>query len=112
METMGGILALTLVLLVANAVLKRRERKYRSLAGRQPERRSGETPLGMEATDMDLVNRVARQNESLERAHTNWTTRKSGFLTQGVDTNIDGWDDDETYAARYHAAFHKKQPKD
>ena len=81
---------------------------YRPLASRQPERpKTQDVPLGMEAIDMTQVNNVARRNESLERAHTNWTNR--GGLR--ASTDVPPMADDETYAAKYHAAFLKDKPK-
>lgn len=82
---------------------------YRSLAGRQPPRRTSDVPLGMEATDLDAVSRTNRRNESLERGQTNWLTSKGVFGR--ADTDVPPLADDETYAARYHDAFHTPQSK-
>jgi hypothetical protein len=83
---------------------------HRTLASRQPERRRQDVPLGMEGLDLDEVSRTNRRNESLERGQTNWLT-KGGFFGR-PDTDIRPLADDETYAARYHAAFHKNKTKD
>lgn len=83
---------------------------YRTLASRQPERRTREVPLGMEALDLDEVSRATRRNESLERGQTNWLSTK-GFLGR-ADTDVQPLADDETYAARYYSAFQKDKTKD
>ena len=81
---------------------------YRPLATRQPQRRAApQATLGLEATDMGVVNAAARRNESLERGHTNWTFR--GGLSAATD--VAPMADDETYAARFHAAFMKDKGK-
>jgi hypothetical protein len=86
---------------------------YRSLSSRQPDRRgSGETPLGMEALDLNHIRATTRRNESLERGNNSWTTRKGSFLGGSADTDVAPLSDDETYAARYHAAFHNNKSKD
>ncbi len=84
---------------------------YRPLASRQPERaETEERPLGTEAIDMDAVRRTQRQNESLERAHTNWTRGKGSILgAAAADTHIAPLADDETYAKRFHAAYMNKK---
>lgn len=87
---------------------------YRPLSQRQPQRRSRDAkpPLGTEALDLSGVNSVLRRNESLERGQTNWTHKGFGPLLASATTDVAPLADDETYAARYHAAFHKDQPKD
>jgi hypothetical protein len=81
--------------------------QYRPLASRQPTRPAEQTPeLGMEAIDMTQIRRTQRSNDSLERVNNIWTKR--GSLTSDVSTCVDAMPDDETYARRYHAAFHKK----
>ena len=99
----------TAALIAAIAALQYRARRniYRPLASRQPERRAQpERPLGYEALDLDAVARTHRRNEAFERGHTNWTRVRSGGLAMAAETDIEGLGDDETYAARYHAAFH------
>lgn len=84
---------------------------YRPLSQRQPQRRATSAPeLGMEAIDMAEIHRTQRRNESLERANTNWTRRRDA--TSAADTDIQPLADDETYSARYYAAFHSKKNKD
>jgi len=83
---------------------------HRPLASRQPERRKKDVPLGMEAMDMEEISRTNRRNESLERGQTNWLT-KGGFFGR-PDTDIRPLAEDETYAARYHAAFQNDKTKD
>ncbi|MEP3688781.1 MAG: hypothetical protein ABJN05_16990 [Sulfitobacter dubius] len=83
------------------------------LSQRQPPRpETGKVLLGMEATDLDVVARAARRNESLERGHTNWTKKRGGFFLGGAELDVKPWADDETYARRYHAAFKKSDVKD
>lgn len=80
-------------------------RVHRPLSQRQPTRATPrETPLGMEAIDMAEITRTNRRNESLERAHTNWTSRDRSMAAA---TDVQPLADDETYAARFHAAFIK-----
>ena len=95
--------------LVATLVVQYRQaaRTYRPLASRRPERvAQGARPLGTEALDLDAIGRVQRRNESLERAHTNWT-RSAGRImgAEASDLEVTPWPEDETYAGRYHAAF-------
>lgn len=85
-------------------------RRHVPLSQRQPQRRKREVPLGMEAIDLDAVGSANRRNESLERGQTNWLSNVGFFGRSDVD--IEPLANDETYAARYHAAFHKKQKKD
>lgn len=94
------------------AVLQYRAQKstYKSLASRQPARQARDVPLGMEATDLEAVSRTNRRNESLERGQTNWLSSR-GFFGR-ADTDAAPLADDETYAARYHTAFHTSKTKD
>lgn len=114
----GWILAGIVALIAGIGFAQHRSQRgtYRPLASRQPQRpQRGETPLGMEATDLETVTRAARRNEALERAHTNWT-RKDGstfrFGSDAADTTIDPMPDDETYAKRFHAAYMKNKKED
>ncbi|WP_299627101.1 hypothetical protein [uncultured Tateyamaria sp.] len=83
----------------------------RPLAARRPgrdEMRQVRTvPLGMEATDLGLVDRVARQNDALERSTPVGKRRADSFAAR-ASTDIDPMPEDETYAARYHRAYQKK----
>ena len=112
----GWIAGAFLAALVAVIWLQHRARRntYQPLASRQPHRASGtKIPLGMEATDLAHVARAARRNETLERGSTNWSRRLGGsFAGRSTDTDVAAWDDDETYAARYHAAFFKDTSKE
>ena len=102
---------LLLVIAGLAAYLNRRSaRRHVPLSARQPERRKREVPLGMEAIDLDALSSANRRNESLERGQTNWLSNLGVFGRS--DAEIAPLADDETYAARYHAAFHKKQTKD
>lgn len=96
--------------LVAFYQYRAQARIYRPLASRQPERRVRDVPLGYEGLDLDEVSRANRRNESLERGQTNWLGR-SGFFGR-TDTEIEPLADDETYAARFHAAFQQEKHKD
>ena len=91
--------------LVLWAQYRAASRVHRPLASRQPERRTREVPLGYEGLDLEEVSRANRRNESLERGQTNWLSNK-GFFGR-PDTEVLPLADDETYAARYHAAFQK-----
>ena len=68
-----------------------------------------ETPLGMEAIDMNVVDAVNRRNNALERAtgvfHRS-NLHKSGIAS--ADTSVQPMTDDETYAAQYYSAYIKK----
>ncbi|WP_299702971.1 hypothetical protein [uncultured Tateyamaria sp.] len=86
----------------------------RPLSARRPDRdEMGQTrvvPLGMEATDLTLVNKVNRRNDALERVNqikTDGTAKKGGYMAE-ASTHIQAMPEDETYAARFHRAFHKK----
>lgn len=83
----------------------------RPFAERRPEREDmGQvlaTPLGMEATDIEMVDRVARQNDALERTHA-IKTNTNGSLFARSSTHINPMPEDETYAAQYHRAYNKK----
>ncbi|WP_299296428.1 hypothetical protein [uncultured Tateyamaria sp.] len=86
----------------------------RPLAARRPDRQTmGQehaVPLGMEATDLALVDRVNRKNDALERVTLprNGQDRTLSGLS-GASTLIDPMPEDETYAARYHRAYNKKE---
>ena len=113
---MWGAVIIGAVLLIAvisyTQYLARRD-TYKPLSRRQPARPASEdTPLGYEELDMDSVARVNRRNESLERGHTNWTRRGSGFLRRATGSEAEPLPDDETYAARFHSAFHTNKSKD
>ena len=107
---LGGALACVVVICMQQYRAARGV--YRPLSRRQPARRTNDTPdLGLEAIDMDAVKRTQRRNESLERGQTNWSRGYSA--TSAADTDVQPLCDDETYSARYHAAFHsRKKNKD
>ena len=83
----------------------------RPLATRRPDRTAmgqvAATPLGMEATDLALIDRVARQNDTLERTHAIGAQRTGSFMAR-TSTHIAPMPEDETYAARFHRAYIKK----
>ena len=88
-----------------------RRQTRQPLAARRPGREEmGQirtVPLGMEATDMKLVDRVSRQNDALERGFGNRIRNGQPILGR-ASTHVEALPEDETYAARYHRAFAKK----
>jgi len=107
MSTVAIIALLAVILVAVIAWLQYRVQAggYQPLANRKPASSyDGTTPLGMEATDLDVVERAQRRNESLERASTSFTRGKFGRDALSVRP----WADDETYAKRFHAAFKGK----
>lgn len=98
----GGVVGL--IALIGCFQYRARSGTYTSLSSRQPARRPHRSvPLGMEATDMNVVNDANRRNESLERGQTNWMNR--GAMEAATD--VPPMADDETYAKRFHTAFIK-----
>lgn len=101
--------ALLAVVLVSAAQYCAATKQYRPLSQRQPERRSQAAPeLGMEAINMQEVHRAQRRNQSLERAPASWTRNRDANSA----TDIQPLADDETYSARFYAAFQSKKKKD
>ena len=101
------------VAVIAYAQHRAQRRVYRPHASRQPARpRQEKAPLGMEAIDLNEVARTTRRNESLERGTTNWMRARMGLFGGHADVTVDPLADDETYAARYHAAFQRDRSKD
>jgi hypothetical protein len=85
----------------------------RPLAARRPGRAEmGQirtVPLGMEAIDMALVDQTNRRNDALERTHAIKTdTATAGGYTVQASTHVNPMPEDETYAARFHRAYMKK----
>ncbi|WP_299730990.1 hypothetical protein [uncultured Tateyamaria sp.] len=85
----------------------------RPLAARQPGRdemgQIRDVPLGMEATDLDLVDQVNRRNDALERTSTvAGQKRQTGSFAAAASTRVAPMPEDETYAARYHRAYIEK----
>ena len=85
-----------------------RRQPRRPLAARRPERaefgQDRKVPLGMEATDLDLVERVSRKNDTLERAN----MARPGDHAAQSNLHVAAMPEDETYAARFHRAFQQK----
>ncbi len=79
----------------------------RPLAMRQPKLEKREVPLGMEATDLDVVEATIRKNHSLERSSTVFG-RNRGSFAEAAERSVRQFKDDETYAAEYHRTFGKK----
>jgi hypothetical protein len=81
------------------------------LAARRPDRdalgQAQAVPLGMEATDLEVVDQASRRNDALERTHS-VATRRNGSYKGRASTHVNAMPEDETYAARYHRAFNKK----
>ncbi len=88
-----------------------RRQPRRPLSARRPDRGAmGQTrnvPLGMEATDMALVDKVARRNDALERAN-QISTHLNGTYTAASSLHVKAMPEDETYAARFFRAFKMK----
>lgn len=84
----------------------------RPLAERRPERgemgQEPERPLGMEATDLRLVDEVSRRNDALERTNMMRTGGRMP-LASASSLHIKAMPEDETYAQRFHEAFQKKR---
>jgi len=107
----GGIVAV--IAAISFVQYRAQAGTYVPLSQRQPTRAPApEKELGMEATDVEAVARVTRQNESLDRGQTTLTSKRGLFGARVYDTVITPMADDETYAARYHTAYIKKKSKD
>jgi hypothetical protein len=91
------------------APFRREPRK--PLAYRRPDLDAPERPpLGMEAIDMSVVQSAQRRNASLERVSTLFTSRRQfGSFMENADADVARFNDDETYAARYHRAYNQKK---
>ena len=88
----------------------------RPLADRQPSRsemgQARDVPLGMEATDLDMGDRVSRENDMLERStQLGHEDGRHGYRPRS-GLAITPMPDNETYAARYHRAFVEKGRQD
>lgn len=100
---------------IALAQYRAASRHYVPLSRRQPARphTDAQVPLGHEALDMSGVLRTQRLHQGLER--TTSLYRGMGSAGKGIDL-IDpqglSLPDDETYSARYHAAFQTRKHKD
>lgn len=73
-----------------------------------------EIPLGMEAIDMDMVEKVSRQNDALERTNRIASGQRGGMTghwSRQSATHVEPMPEDETYAARYHRAYNRKDPE-
>lgn len=85
----------------------------RPLAAARPGRdEMGQTravPLGMEATDLSLIDRVSRRNDALERTTHITPRQRTGSFAAAASTHVDPMPEDETYAARFHSAYNKKE---
>jgi len=80
-----------------------RRQPRRPLAARRPECEiSGSVPLGLEETDLSLINDVTRRNDALERPISSGA-RRGGPVQSSLA--VRPMPEDETYAARYHRAF-------
>jgi hypothetical protein len=94
-----GVVALIASAIVVEAYMKRGRKRPLSF---NHERRRSKVELGMEATDMTVVNAVSKLNDASLRktgqggSHVSWTETYSVGPEQMPD--------DETYAARYIGA--------
>lgn len=90
-----------------------RQRARRPLSARQPSRSEmGQlraVPLGMEATDFSIIDQVNRRNDALERTQKVFARPAAGSFAAAASTHIDAMPEDETYAARFHRAYNKKE---
>ncbi|MEM8654745.1 MAG: hypothetical protein AAGF36_08355 [Pseudomonadota bacterium] len=86
-----------------------RRRRRRPLADRRPSRgemgQNRKVPLGMEGLDLDVIDKAARANDTSDRMPT--IIGRDGFFARSA-THVTPMPEDETYAARFHRAFHKK----
>lgn len=80
------------------------------LAARQPHRaQTAAVPLGMEATDLDLIAQTQRRNDALERVIKAPAIAGLNGWTGAASTDVAPLPDDETYAAHYHRAYQRKE---
>ncbi len=61
----------------------------------------------MEATNLDLIDKVSRRNDALERVN-QVRTDSPGHWTAAASTDVKPMPEDETYATRYHRVFKEK----
>jgi hypothetical protein len=90
-------------------------RHYVPLSHRQPDRHkhNDKVPLGHEALDMTEVLRTQRLHQGLERTTSFYRGLGGGSDAPNlIDPEGPSLPDDETYSARYHAAFQTKKHKD
>ena len=66
--------------------------------------------LGMEATDLDLVDKVNRRNQALERASAYGRSRWFGISSADISPLAKFKDNDADYARKYHQTFKKGNP--
>lgn len=75
----------------------------RPFATRQPQFKDREVELGMEATDMKIVDAAHRRNQSLDRGNT-W----HGSFAEATDRSVKTFKDDAKYARDYHRLYGPK----
>ncbi|WP_370230071.1 hypothetical protein [Cognatishimia sp.] len=75
----------------------------RPLAMRQPQFQDRTAELGMEATDMKVVDAANRRNQSLDRSNS-W----NGSFTEATDRSVRSFKDDANYARDYHRLYGAK----
>lgn len=87
----------------------------RPLATRRPERaemgQERKTLLGMEATDMSIVDAASRRNDALDRSIGN-RIQDGQPLFGRASTYVEAMPEDETYARRYTRVFQRKGQTD
>jgi hypothetical protein len=92
-----------------------RRQPRRPLATRRPDRRdmgqSRKVPLGMEATDMSVVDAASRRNDALERAHQVRHNDGDNYTAQS-SLHVEPMPEDETYARHFYRAFQKRGKPD
>lgn len=103
--------AIALVVAISAVQYRRGARQHRSLASRRPEAAAREVPLGMEATDLKTVARIARANQRFERNNLAWVFGKSNRFLGDQDRDIEQAPEDHSYAAWFHRSFMKNKDK-
>ena len=69
------------------------------------------TELGMEATDLDHVDKVNRRNQALERASAYGRSGWFGISSADISALRKFKDNDADYARKYHHIFKKGTPR-
>jgi len=103
------------IAVIAVAQYRAASRHHVPLSHRQPQRhkQDRDVPLGHEALDMTEVLRTQRLHQGLERTTTFYRgLGGGGHAPSLIDPEGPSLPDDETYSARYHAAFQTRKHKD
>lgn len=88
-----------------------RRHPRKPLAARRPDRadmvHTRSVPLGMEATDLALVDKVSRRNDALERTTQIGSGDRHAYAARS-SLHVKAMPEDETYATRFHRMFQMK----